>query len=87
MSALALADDVALFNDGKVEVHEPAVEVLGNEGFTRAARLIPPLVLQMGLMARKAGLLKPTDALPKTAADGLPLFNHLIGGNLMPTGD
>lgn len=75
--AYRFADDVALFEAGQVIAQGSAAEVLADERLTKAARLTSPLVLQMGLRAKQAGVLKEADALPRTQADALRLFDRL----------
>ncbi len=75
--AYQFADDVALFDEGRIFVQGPAAEVLANESLMKAARLTSPLVLQIGLRARLAGLLTEADTLPKTRTDALVLFDRL----------
>ena len=70
--AYGFADEVALFDSGKVVVQGPVAEVLGDNALMKAARLAPPFVLKIGLKARAAGLLKDTETLPRTRMDALP---------------
>ncbi|MFL9827355.1 energy-coupling factor ABC transporter ATP-binding protein [Rhodoplanes sp. SY1] len=64
--AYRLADDVALFADGKVLRQGPAEEVLADRAAMAAAGLESPFLLSLGLAAREAGILGATDPLPKT---------------------
>ena len=50
------ADDVALFNHGKVVRHGPAAEVLADRDALAAAGLEPPLLLELGFKTREEAL-------------------------------
>ncbi len=78
--AYGFADEVALFDSGKVVVQGPVAEVLGDNALMKAARLAQPFVLKIGLKAKAAGLLKDTETLPRTRMDALRLFDRLTGG-------
>jgi cobalt/nickel transport system ATP-binding protein len=75
--AYRFADDVALFNEGKVVAQGKTSAVLGNSALMESARLGPPLLLAIGLKARAVGLLKDTEALPTCAAEVLRLFDRM----------
>ncbi|MFD2180646.1 energy-coupling factor ABC transporter ATP-binding protein [Rhodoplanes azumiensis] len=74
--AYRLADDVALFADGKVLRQGPAEAVLADRAATAAAGLEPPFLLSLGLTARAAGVLGATDPLPKTREAALALVER-----------
>ncbi|WP_237152379.1 energy-coupling factor ABC transporter ATP-binding protein [Oryzibacter oryziterrae] len=63
--ALRLADDVALFSDGRVMAEGPAETILSNRALLEEAHLRPPLLTELGLKARALGLLAAEDALPR----------------------
>jgi cobalt/nickel transport system ATP-binding protein len=54
--AWEFADDVALFNRGKVVRHGPAAEVLADRDALTAAGLEPPLLLELGFKTREEAL-------------------------------
>ncbi|NVO16316.1 MAG: ABC transporter ATP-binding protein [Rhodoplanes sp.] len=85
--AWQLADDVALFADGKVLRQGCAEDVLGDPSAMAAARLEPPLLLTIGLAAREAGHLGATDPLPKTREAALSLVERSWRGRARPSPD
>ena len=64
--AFEVADDVALFNHGKVLAQGPAESVLADSELLQAAQLRMPFVLELGLKARQQGRLAPDTPLPRT---------------------
>ena len=62
--ALRLADDVALFTDGRVVAQGAAADILSDAGRLGEAHLRPPLLLEIGQKARTLGLLGD-EALPQ----------------------
>jgi cobalt/nickel transport system ATP-binding protein len=72
--AFAFADDVALFDEGKVIRQGPTIDVLADEAAMAAARLQRPFVLDIGVAAKNAGLLSESESLPKTRDDILALI-------------
>jgi cobalt/nickel transport system ATP-binding protein len=77
--AYAFADEVALFDGGKVLAQGAAATILADEALLKAARLASPLVLTIGLMARAAGLVTDGEALPRSKAEVLGLVDRLLG--------
>jgi cobalt/nickel transport system ATP-binding protein len=71
--AWSFAERVALFNDGRVVCQGEAEAVLGDDTALAAARLKPPLLLEMGLKAREAGLLGAEEKLPRSRDEALAL--------------
>lgn len=72
--AWAWADRIALFVDGKVIRQGAPEEVLADADILHKARLKPPLLLELGLMARKRGWLSAETDLPRTRAQALALM-------------
>lgn len=62
--ALRLADDVALFTDGRVVAQGAAADILSDARRLGEAHLRPPLLLEIGQKARALGLLGE-EALPQ----------------------
>jgi cobalt/nickel transport system ATP-binding protein len=77
--AYSLADEVALFNGGRVIVHGPAESVLADGEALAAAHLHPPLLLELGLKARAFGWLAAGEPLPRKPRDMLDLLDS-VGG-------
>ncbi|MGE5477284.1 MAG: energy-coupling factor ABC transporter ATP-binding protein [Bacteroidales bacterium] len=72
--AWAWADRVALFVDGKVVRQGPPAEVLTDADALGQARMKPPLLLELGLAARRHGWLAADAPLPRTRAEALALM-------------
>jgi len=75
--AYGFADNVALFDQGQVLAQGGALEILADEGLLKTARLKPPFLLELGLQARRLGLLAETDALPRSRGDALALLERV----------
>jgi len=74
--AYEFADDVALFDGGRILRQGSAPQVLGDEASMARAGLRPPFLLSIGLAARAAGLLGDANPLPKTRAEALALISQ-----------
>jgi cobalt/nickel transport system ATP-binding protein len=74
--AYAFADDVALFEGGKVIREGPAVDVLADDSAMARAQLRQPFVLSIGLAARSSGLLDAMAPLPRTRDEALALIGR-----------
>jgi cobalt/nickel transport system ATP-binding protein len=72
--AYRFANEVALFHNGKVLAQGPIVEILSDPDLTREAHLEAPLLLKLGLQARRSGITNAGDPLPRTAEAALRLF-------------
>jgi cobalt/nickel transport system ATP-binding protein len=72
--AYRFADDVALFEGGKILACGPIEEVLADAELVRRAKLEAPLLLKLGLKARELGLLPPGKPLPRSAEAALELL-------------
>lgn len=75
--ALAHADRVALFHQGRVLDEGEAPIVLGDEALLKTANLKRPWVLEVGLRARAKGLLGANDPLPTQRKQALDLLDRL----------
>lgn len=64
--ALRLADDVALFTDGKVAAQGLATDILSDATLLQRAHLRRPFLLEMGQRARALGLLAEGETLPQS---------------------
>jgi cobalt/nickel transport system ATP-binding protein len=74
--AWSFADRVALFDRGQVARSGDAEEVLADAATLGAARLTPPLLLELGLQARAVGLLAEGAPLPRTRDEALALLRR-----------
>lgn len=74
--ALAHADRVALFHQGRLLAQGPAPEILADEEILKAAHLKRPWVLEVGLRAQRNGLLDAGEALPTRRAEALALLDR-----------
>lgn len=72
--AWSWADSVALFVGGRVIAQGPAETVLAQADILAQARLKPPLLLELGLAARRSGRLAPDAPLPRSRAEALALM-------------
>jgi cobalt/nickel transport system ATP-binding protein len=72
--AYRFADDVALFEGGKILAHGPIETTLADPEMVSRAKLDMPFLLKLGLRARELGLLKPDAPLPRTAETALKLL-------------
>ena len=75
--AYRFADDVALFEGGKILAHGPIVQTLSDESLVQRAKLDMPFLLKLGLRARELGLLGADDPLPRTEEAALRLLDRL----------
>ena len=73
--AYRFADDVALFEGGRILAQGPIAEVLSDPAMVTRAKLATPMLLQLGLKARRLGLLTPDDPLPRTIEAALSLLD------------
>lgn len=72
--AYEIADDVALFNHGKVLAQGPCAEVLANRDLLTQAHLPMPVALELALKARDLGKIGPDQPLPRTTPEALRFF-------------
>ena len=72
--AYRFANEVALFHDGRVLAQGPIAEILSNQDLAKQAHLDAPLLLKLGLQAKKLGILSANDPLPRTAEAALRLL-------------
>lgn len=73
--ALALADDVALFQNGTVLVQGEAGALLSDPELLATAGLRPPVLIELWLGATKRGLCPPGTRTPRSADDLLALLS------------
>lgn len=74
-----LADDVALFDKGRIVTQGRAPDVLSDAAAMRSADLERPMVIEVALKARSVGLLGEGEALPVTLDGILRLFERVNG--------
>jgi cobalt/nickel transport system ATP-binding protein len=72
--AYRFAEDVAIFDGGRILAQGPIADVLADTKFVRSAGLGTPLLLELGLRARATGLLGVNDPLPRSAEAALKLL-------------
>ncbi|MEO5329119.1 MAG: ATP-binding cassette domain-containing protein [Magnetococcus sp. THC-1_WYH] len=72
--AYSLADDVALFNGGKVVASGPSETILADGRALGSAHLNPPILLQLALKARDLGWLGAGESLPRKLPEILDLM-------------
>jgi cobalt/nickel transport system ATP-binding protein len=77
--AYRFANEVALFHDGKVLAQGPIAETLSDQNLIKQAHLDAPLLLKLGLLAQRKGILQPGDPLPRTAEAALSLLSRRLG--------
>ena len=77
--AYRFADEVALFDGGKILAQGPVVATLSDADLVKRAELDVPFLLKLGLRARELGILGPDDPMPRTAAAAL----LLLGGKTL----
>ncbi|HVI51816.1 MAG TPA: ABC transporter ATP-binding protein [Candidatus Sulfotelmatobacter sp.] len=75
--AYGFADDIALFDQGRVLAQGRAETILSDDALLKQARLKPPFILELGLQARRLGLLADADPLPRSRAEALELLEAL----------
>ena len=73
--AYRFADDVALFEGGRILAQGPIAEILSQPELVARAKLDTPFLLKLGLRARELGLLAPDQPLPRTSEAGLLLLD------------
>lgn len=67
--AYSFAHDVALFDGGRVLAQGPAETLLADEALLKQAKLKPPFILELGLRAKRLGLLSEGQSLPRSRGD------------------
>jgi hypothetical protein len=67
-----------VFEGGRILAQGPITTTLADTELAKRAKLDTPFLLKLGLRARELGILKPDEALPRTAAAALRLLD-LIG--------
>jgi cobalt/nickel transport system ATP-binding protein len=73
--AYRFADEVALFEGGKILAQGPITTILADTDLVNRAQLDKPFLLKLGLRARELGILRADDPLPRTAAEALRLLD------------
>lgn len=84
--AYGFADDIALFDQGRVLAQGEAETILADDVLLKQARLKPPLIFELGLQARRLGLIGPGDPLPKNRAELSALLETLAYRQNPPDG-
>lgn len=77
--AFEVADDVALFNHGKVLAQGPAETVLSDSELLNAAQLRMPFILELGLKTRAQGRIAHDTPLPRSREKMLDLLFDASG--------
>jgi cobalt/nickel transport system ATP-binding protein len=77
--AYRFADEVALFEGGKILAQGPIAATLSNADLVKRAKLDTPFLLRLGLRARELGILGADEPLPRSAASAFRLLD-LVGG-------
>ena len=75
--AFACADQVAVFDQGKVLAQGDALDIFSNAGLLETAGLSMPLALELGLKARTLGILSASDPLPRNRVGIVGLLDRL----------
>lgn len=75
--ALAHADHVALFGQGRIIRHGPVEEVLACEATLQAAHLKRPWALEIGIKARQNGRIAADAPLPRSRREALALLERM----------
>jgi cobalt/nickel transport system ATP-binding protein len=78
--AYRFADEVALFEGGKILAQGPVAATLSDTDLVKHAGLATPFLLSLGLRARELGILRADEALPRSPASALRLLD-LVGAN------
>lgn len=78
--AYRFADEVALFDGGKMLAQGPTAATLSDADLVKRAKLGTPFLLRFGLRARELGILGADEPLPRSAASALRLLD-LVGVN------
>ena len=76
--AYRFADDVALFEGGRILAQGPIAEILSQPDLVARAKLDMPFLLKLGLRAREVGLLGPDTPLPRTTDAALKLLDGVV---------
>lgn len=79
--AYRFADEVALFEGGKILAQGQITTLLADAELCHRAQLDTPLLLKLGLRARELGILGPGDPLPRTKEAALRLLDG-VGGRV-----
>ena len=74
--SLELASHVALFVGGRVIASGEATSILADKKLMAAAKLRPPLILELAMKARDLGLVTADEPLPRTSRDILSLLDR-----------
>jgi cobalt/nickel transport system ATP-binding protein len=75
--AYAFADEVALFDDGRMLGQGPAPEILADGDLLAKARLRAPFLLEMGLKTKSLGLVAADAVLPRRPQEMLSLLEQM----------
>jgi cobalt/nickel transport system ATP-binding protein len=75
--AYRFADDVALFEGGRILAQGPIGEILSQPELVARAKLATPFLLQLGLRARELGILTADEPLPRTSEAALKLLDKI----------
>jgi cobalt/nickel transport system ATP-binding protein len=84
--AYRFADEVALFEGGKILAQGPITTLLGDAAICQRAQLDTPLLLKLGLRARELGILGPADPLPRTKEAAVRLLDGVPGKVMLKQG-
>ncbi len=76
--AYRFADDVALFEGGRILAFGPIAEILSQPELMQRAKLDTPVLLKFGQRARELGLLGPDEPLPRRTDDALRLLDRAV---------
>ena len=80
--AYGFAHEVALFESGKVLAQGAAAAILADADLMARAHLQAPFLLELGLKARRMGLLAADDRLPRDRFEALHLLERAASGAL-----
>jgi cobalt/nickel transport system ATP-binding protein len=75
--AYRFADDVALFEGGRIFAQGPVETVFADPELVNRAKLATPFLLELGLRARDLGLLQPNEPLPRSSEAALGLLDKV----------
>lgn len=75
--AYRFADEVALFEGGKILAQGPITTLMADAELVKSADLDTPLLLKLGLRARELGILGPAEPLPRTKEAALRLLENV----------
>lgn len=79
--ACAWSDQVAIFEAGKVSACGPAEQVLSDAVLLRRAGLRLPVVMELALAGRRAGLWPESGRLPRNRSDFITLLHSAAAGD------